>query len=158
MIAGFLRHKIGKPLLALLRQGVTPEKIALGLALGIIIGTTPLIGSTTILCVVAAALLRLNPAAIQLVNYLMFPVQLALLIPFFRAGEWLFGAAHNPITLDQVRQLVQANIWKAIEALWTSTVHALAVWAIAGLLALFPIYWLVLAPLRRLARLRTVAE
>ena len=158
MIAAFLRHRIGKPLLALLRQGVTPEKIALGLALGIVIGTTPLIGSTTILCIVAAALLRLNPAAIQLVNYLMFPVQLMLLIPFFRAGEWLFGSAHNPITLDQVRQLVQMNIWKAIATLWTSTIHALAVWAIVGSMALCPLYWLLLLPIRKLARVRAVAE
>lgn len=158
LIAAFFRHRIGRPLLALLRQGVTPEKIALGLALGIIIGTTPLIGSTTILCLVAAAVLRLNPAAIQLVNYLMFPVQLMLLIPFFRAGEWLFGSAHNPITLDQVRQLVQADVWKAIATLWTSTIHALAVWAIVGALAVVPIYWLLLAPIRRLARLRMVAQ
>ena len=158
MIAEFFRHKVGKPLLALLRQGVTPEKISMGLALGIVIGVTPLIGSTTILCVVAAFVLRLNPAAIQLVNYLMFPVQLTLLIPFYRAGERLFGAAHNPVTPDQIRLMFQTNIRHAIATLWTSTVRALTVWAILGLLAVFPIYRLLLVPLRRLARLRAVTE
>jgi uncharacterized protein (DUF2062 family) len=158
VIGEFFRHKIAGPLLTLLRQGATPEKIALGLALGMVIGVTPLIGSTTLLCMLAAFLLRLNPAAIQLVNYVMLPVQLMLLIPFYRAGEWVFGSAHNPITLDGVRQLIQANIWKAILTLWTSTIHALAVWAVVGLLASYPVYMLLLPPLRKLARIRMVAK
>ena len=156
VIGEFFRHRIGRPLLALLRQGVTPEKISMGLALGIIIGVTPLVGSTTILCMVAAVLLQLNPAAIQVVNYFMFPVQLMMLIPFIRAGEWVFGAAHNPITLDGIRHLIQVNVWKAIITLWVSTVHALVVWAVLALLAVFPIYRLLLVPLRRLAKLRAV--
>ena len=155
--SGFWRRRIVEPVLALLRQGVTPEKIALGVALGITLGVTPMLGSTTILCMVAAFVLRLNPAAIQLVNYLMYPVQLAMLIPFMRAGEWLFGAARNPVTLDSIRLLIQANVWHAIVTLWTATVHALVAWAILGLLAVFPIYWLLLSPLRRLARNREVA-
>lgn len=154
----FLRHRIVEPVLALLRQGVTPEKIALGMALGVVLGVTPMFGTTTILCMVAAFFLRLNPAAIQFVNYLMLPVQLMLLIPFIRAGEWLFGAARNPVTLDRIRQLIQANVWHAIAALWTSTVHALAVWAILGSLSIFPIYWLLVRPLRRIARMRLVAK
>lgn len=158
MIGEFFRHRVGTPLMALLRQGVTPEKISLGLALGIVIGVTPLIGSTTILCLLAAFLLQLNPAAIQMVNYLMLPVQLLTLIPFFRAGEWVFGAAHNPITLDGIRRLIQTNLGKAIATLWISTLHALAVWAILGVLAVFPIYRILLTPLRRLARLRAVSR
>lgn len=103
MIGEFFRHRIGRPLLALLRQGVTPEKISLGLALGIV-------------------------------------------------------AAHNPITLDGIRRLIQANPGKAIATLWISTLHALAVWAILGVLAVFPIYRILLTPLRRLARLRAVSR
>ncbi len=158
VISQFARHRIGKPLLELLRQGMTPEKISMGLALGIVLGVTPVIGSTTILCTVAAFLLRLNPAAIQAVNYLMFPVQLTLLVPFIRAGEWMFGVTHNPVTLDGIRQLIQTNVWHAIAALWTSTMHALVVWAAVGSLAIWPIYRILLTPLRRLGRMPMVAR
>lgn len=154
----FWRRRIADPVVALLRQGVTPEKIALGLAMGVVLGVTPAIGSTTFLCMIAAFFLRLNPAAIQLVNYLMFPLQLILLIPFIRGGEWMFGAARNPVTLERIRQLIAASVWHAIATLWTSTVHALAVWAILGLLAIFPIYWLLVGPLRRVARMRAVGK
>ena len=150
----FWRRRVTGPLLALLRQGVTPEKLALGLALGIVLGVTPMLGTTTILCAAAAFLLRLNPAAIQLVNFFMAPAQLALIIPFIRAGEWIFRAARNPVTLERILALVRANAWTAIVTLWSATMHALCAWAIVGLLAVFPLYWIVLTPVRRLARAR----
>ena len=83
---GFWKRRLVDPVVALLRQGVTPEKIALGMALGITIGVAPMIRSTTMLCAIASFALRLNPAAIQIVNYLMSPLQLALLIPFIGGG------------------------------------------------------------------------
>lgn len=157
MTGSFWKRRIGDPLVGLLRQGVSPEKIALGVALGITLGITPMLGSTTVLCVVAAFLLRLNPAAIQLVNYFMYPAQLALLIPFIRAGEHLFGAAHDPVTLDKIRLMIQTNVWHAIVSLWAATVHALAVWALASLLIIPTLYWLLLGPLRKLPSARGAA-
>jgi len=156
--SGLWRRKIVDPALVLLRHGVTPEKIAMGMALGITLGVAPGIGSTTILCAIAAFILRLNPAAIQIVNYIMSPLQVALLIPFIRAGEWTFGEASSSVTLDSIRQLVQADWLHAIAVLWTATVHAMAVWAFFVALLVFPVYWLLLGPLRRLARIRTVAK
>ena len=59
-------HRWLKPVIQLLRQGVSPEKIALTIALGIILGVTPVLGSTLLLCTLAAIVLRLNLPAIQL--------------------------------------------------------------------------------------------
>src|SRR5262249_2671304 len=83
---------ITRPSLNLLRQGFTPEKIALTIAVGLVLGVTPILGSATLLCTLAAGLLRLNLGAIQLVNGIVYPLQLALVIPFLRIGAWLFGA------------------------------------------------------------------
>jgi uncharacterized protein (DUF2062 family) len=57
-----------RPLIDLLRQGISPKKLALTIALGFWLGVTPVLGSTTILCTLAAVALRLNLPAIQLVN------------------------------------------------------------------------------------------
>ena len=46
-------RKLVQPFIDLLKQGVTPEKIALTVALGITLGVTPVIGSTTMLCTLA---------------------------------------------------------------------------------------------------------
>ena len=158
MRSGFLRRRIVIPILDLLRQGITPEKIALSIALGITLGVTPVLGSTSILCFLAAVVFRLNVPAIQLVNYFVYPLQFALLIPLIRMREWLFAARPAGISLEQIGNLIRADAWNAIAVLWTATMHALVAWLAIGSLASLVIYLLLAPALRKLgAALRTEA-
>ena len=101
MAEGWLRRRVVNPFIDLLKQGITPEKIALSVALGVTIGVFPALGTTTILCGIAAWALKLNIPAMQLVNYLVYPLQLALLIPFLQTGSKLFGSGQMNMTLTQ---------------------------------------------------------
>ena len=141
----------------LLKQGITPEKIALTVALGAFIGTIPMLGTTTILCTVVALALRLNLPAIQMVNGIVYPLQLILLIPFYRLGAWLFRTDASTITLTGVKDLIRSGILQAIETLWTVTMHALVAWLIPGTLASLIIYAITL-PLTRPISRRLSAE
>jgi uncharacterized protein (DUF2062 family) len=147
---GFPRRKIVTPILDLLRQGITPEKIALSIALGITLGVTPVIGSTTILCFVVAAVFGLNLPAIQLVNYFVYPLQFVLLIPFIRMGAWIFAVRPVAISAAQIVNLIRADVWSAIATLWTATLHALVAWLVLGSLASLVIYLLLAPALRKL--------
>jgi uncharacterized protein (DUF2062 family) len=158
MRAGFLRRRIVIPILDLLRQGITPEKIALSIALGITLGVTPVLGSTSILCFLAAVVFRPNAPAIQLVNYFEYPLQFALLIPFIRVGEWIFAARPAGISLVQILNMIRTDVWSAIATLWTATMHALVAWLVLGSLASLVIYLLLAPVLRKLgAALRAEA-
>jgi uncharacterized protein (DUF2062 family) len=75
---------------SVLTCGLTPQKLALTICLGVAIGVMPLLCGTTIICIGVAHLLRLNQVALQSVNYLLYPLQLALLVPFFKLGVRLF--------------------------------------------------------------------
>ncbi len=127
---GFLRRGIARPIVELLRQGVTPEKMALSLALGVALGVFPVLGTTTALCALVAFIWRLNLPAIQIVNYFVYPLQIALLIPFFRLGEKLFGAPHLPLSVPQLLAMVHASFWGATRFLWTTVWHAAVVWCL----------------------------
>lgn len=151
MIGNFFRRRVLGPILDLLRQGITPEKIALSIAFGIVLGVFPALGWTTLLCLVTAAWLRLNLPAIQLVNFLVYPLQLLLLVPFLRAGEVLFRSHSMGLSLPQIVGLIHAGMLHAIKVLWLATVHGIVVWAILAPPAVFLIYK-VLAPLLRRAR------
>jgi uncharacterized protein (DUF2062 family) len=70
---------------------LTPEQIALVLSVGLVAGVFPMMGIPTVLCLLAAFGLRLNFAALQLVNNVSSPLQLALLLPLARAGRWFCG-------------------------------------------------------------------
>jgi len=146
------RRKILMPILDLLRQGITPEKIALSIALGITIGVTPVLGSTSVLCFIAALLFRLNVPAIQLVNYLVYPLQFALLIPFIRAGEWIFSDKPMTLSVPMMAGLIRTDAWTAIRLLWTATLHALVAWMVLGSLASLLLYILLVPVLQRLVR------
>lgn len=80
-----------------LRQGASPDRLALTLALGFAIGCIPVLGAPTLLCAVLAIALRLNLPAIQAANYAAMPLQLVLIAPFLRLGGWLLELKANPV-------------------------------------------------------------
>ena len=149
MMMLLLRRSIAGPILKPFRQGLTPEKISRSIALGITLGVTPLLGSTSLPCSAAAVLLRLNQPLVQTVNYLVYPLQLALLIPFIRVGRWMFGAQPMGISLAHIFDLLPADVWSAITAPWTATMHALAAWLVLDSAAFLVIYALPTPVLRR---------
>ena len=156
MEEGFFKRRLGRPILELLRQGVTPEKIALSIALGAALGVFPALGCTTLLCAVLAIVFRLNLPAIQIVNYFLYPLQLALLVPFFRLGEKIFRAPHFPASVAQINGMVHRSGWDAIKLLWTTTWHAIVGWSLFAPMFVGLVY-IILAPiLRRTLRRQTV--
>jgi len=104
-------RKIFLPIVDLLRQGITPEKIALSIALGAVLGIFPVLGSTTILCAAAAFILRLNLPAIQVVNFLIYPVQLILFLPFLQVGSRITGAARVTLSMKEVFGMIKSDPW-----------------------------------------------
>ena len=158
MIQTFFHRRIVRPILGLLRQGITPEKIALSVAFALVLGVFPAVGWTTLLCLIVAIRLRLNVPAMQLVNYLVYPLQLMLLVPFIRAGEILFRAPRLSLSLAQIMSMIHAGVWQAIKTLWVATVHAIAVWAIIAPLAIYLIYRVLAPVLGKIAEARDLVK
>lgn len=139
----FLRKRLLDPIVKLLTQGVTPQKIALSITIGAVVGVFPVMGTTTVLCTVAAAWLRLNLVAVHTIHYAMTPVQLLLIIPFVRVGEYLVGAAQQPLTISGSMALIkEQGAWRALVLLWDATWHAMLGWLVIGPLAIALTYWL----------------
>ena len=89
-------------------QGLSGDSLAALLAVGFVLGTFPVYGCPTVMCLLAALLLRLNAPALQLVNQLASPLQLALLVPFARLGERILGspAAASTGILSRFSELI----------------------------------------------------
>ena len=154
----WLRRRVVGPLLGLLRQGLSPEQLALTVAVGVGVGLVPFLGAITTLATLAALRLRLNVAAMQLVSHLMTPLQLLIFLPLLRQGARLLGnAQEKELTLNQVRQLF-AHDWRAaLHLLWRAEVGALALWLL-GALPLMVVLYFVLRPLFRRMAARTAAN
>lgn len=148
---------IAAHLLSVLRQGTTPNKLALTLAVGFCIGCFPIVGTTTALCIAVALASRMNQAVIQVGNYLAFPLQLMLLVPFLRIGEHVFHAA--PLTLSPTQLLAlthsapnQTN--QLMRAFVFGQGYAIVAWAILAPLAIL-LLTAVLSPLLRVLMRRS---
>lgn len=72
-----------------------PQKTALTLTLGFYLSIFPVAGSTTLLCLLATCLFRLNPLVIQAVNLMMSPIQLMLMYPFLKVGRIILSNQEN---------------------------------------------------------------
>ncbi len=145
-----LKRKIVKPVMALLKQGISHEKIALSIAIGTTLGIFPVLGATTALCAIAAFVFRLNLPAIQLVNYLVYPLQLFLLVPFLKAGGWLFGDQRFSKLGKEIIDLIQNDLWGSFSMLWNLTVYAVVLWLIISPLIVVVLYQILKPALIRL--------
>jgi uncharacterized protein (DUF2062 family) len=125
------RHKIHRKLGALLRnlltQGTTPHKLALTIALGIIIGILPVVWGSTLLCAVLAYILELNQAGIQAANYLAYPLQIALFIPFYRMGAKIFPWGQS-VSVEVLLKQFKTDWAGELSLLLVATLKALAAW------------------------------
>jgi len=79
------------PVLAQLKQGVTPDKIALTLAVGTACSLLPFFGFTWLANLAAGLWLRLNQPILQTLNQVLGPVQLVMILVYVRIGETIWA-------------------------------------------------------------------
>ena len=105
-----LKAKIGDPIVQQLTQGLSPEKIALTVAVGLTIAVNPIIGTTTILCFFAAWALRLNQPIIQAINWSSYALAAAADLPVHPPGrEDLRRRARENRSLETLVAMTKAD-------------------------------------------------
>jgi uncharacterized protein (DUF2062 family) len=146
----FLQRNVTRPVLQLLRIGATPERLAWSIAVGIVVGVNPLLGSTTVIALTLAPLLGLNLVASQLGNHLVYPLELLLFPVFIRMGCRVFGTAGLPLELHALLRAVKRHPWDTTRLLWSWEWHALVVWAAFAVVVTPVLQWVLCPVLRRM--------
>ncbi len=140
-IREFFRCKVLRPLLRLLRGGVTPRRLAWSLALGMAIGINPSVGLTTLAVVLLAWMFGLNQLASLIGTHLVAPLHILLFLPFIQLGVYLFRTRRLPLNRKQLEHLSHHPM-RMLHEIWQWEWHALVVWAViaAVLTPLMAIY------------------
>ena len=146
------QRRIVAPLARQLTQGITPARLALALAVGGVIAVNPFLGTTTAGCLAAGALLRLNQPVLQIANLLGVPFQLALIVPWIRAGEWLYGAAPMPVAPAELISEFAARPGQFLGRFGRTGLHAASAWLLAAPMLGAALYFALRPPLRALGR------
>jgi uncharacterized protein (DUF2062 family) len=153
---GFWQRRVVQPIVTQLRQGVTPDAIALSLGVGTACSLFPFLGFTTLLNLGAGVALRLNQPILQTVNVLLAPVQLALILVYVRAGELIWRDSTHTFTVGEMLQVFRdASLTEFFVRFGWAGVHALTAWIITSPVLVALITLAVRPLLRRLAPVKT---
>jgi len=149
-VSDWLRRKVRDPLVAELRQGATPEAVSAAVVVSFAIAIVPFIGLTTVLCLVAGRLFRLNHVVMQIINHSAFPLQVLLIVPFVRLGETLSGSRHFALTPKAIIDEFNRSIPDFLEKFWLTGLHGLIGWAVTVPLACWLLHLILSRTFRRL--------
>jgi len=129
-MASVIQRVVVQPVKRLLRMGATPERLAWSLAVGLVVGVNPLLGTTTLLVLGLAAVFRLNMVASQVGNHAMYPVEIAMFPVFIKLGSIVFATERLPIEGSHLLAAAKQHPWDTTRLLWSWEFHALVVWAV----------------------------
>lgn len=113
-----------------LTQGLSPERASLAVGCGLHIGIFPILGFSTMLCVVTAAVLRLNQPLVLAMNVVMTIPKWLFMIPFLRLGEFITGADRFPLVIKELTASFKAAPWKTLLEFGAVFFHAFLGWIV----------------------------
>jgi len=99
----------------LLREHISPYKLALAVSLGIFWGVSPFWGLHTVLALATAFILRLNKPAILLGTLVANPLFAPFLIFIsLESGCWLLYGSFSPLSFESAKSLFRDPSWSMI--------------------------------------------
>ncbi len=151
----FLKRRLGDPVLALLTQGVTPDKLAATFAVGTAVSLFPFIGFTTLANVGIGLWFRMNQPLLQAINYLITPLHIVMILVYVRVGEWLWRSQTEKFSvIDVITTFRDASIGEFLHRFGWAGIHAFTAWLISVPFILVGLYYGLRPVLRRLSALR----
>jgi uncharacterized protein (DUF2062 family) len=147
----FWQERVVTLIVAQFTQGFTPQEISLTVTLGVTLGIFPIFGATTTLCALAGFWLKLNQPVIQLVNYLVSPLQMALILVFVRIGEWIMHAPRVSFSIPELFRKFHESHANFFREFGLTGLHGIIAWLVIAPFFAALIYFLLLPPLKKLA-------
>lgn len=145
----WVKRRILLPIRNALKNGISQKRLAVSLALGITIGLIPLYGITTILVGAIAYAMRLDFYVMQAVHYIVHPIQIALLIPFFKAGNVFIGKNPVDFTFKEYVGLFKDDFWVALGDFWKLNLSAIIIWSLIAIPLSYALYHLFVYSIKR---------
>jgi uncharacterized protein (DUF2062 family) len=149
----FWRWRVLDVIVGQLKQGITPQKISLTLALGVMLGIFPILGATTLLCFVVGLCLKLNQPIIQMVNYLMYALQLVMILFFVRVGEFVMHATPVSFSIPELFRKFHESPREFFREFGMTGVHGIVGWLLIAPFVAALLYFILLPVMKKLSRI-----
>lgn len=138
----FWRRRVAAPLIALLKQGIAPAKLAQTLAAGFVCSMFPILGTTSLLNLVVGIRFRLNHPVMQAMNQLLGPLHLVMIVVYVRLGERVWHMHDDPFTVREFIHACHTASWHELFSRFGwAAMHSITAWAVTAPLFFAVIYY-----------------
>jgi len=146
--------RILTPVSNIRKQGFSSETLALSISIGIIGGAFPVLGLASYMCLLLTLTFRQNIIIVQVINWLVYPIQILLLIPFMKLGNAIFGGSDMTLTFHQVVVAFQSGILNGLKLIGIISLYGVTAWVVIAIPALFILYSLFLFLFRNIKKIK----
>ncbi len=150
-----IRHKILIPFRLVPKEGLSPEKLAFSVTLGIVSGIFPVIGLTTVLSIFLTMLFRQNLLVVQSVQWILALAQVLLIIPFMQFGAYILNVQAFHINLAQINHAFQPGVLSGIKTVGIFHLYGILTWLILVIPASVVSYYGLLLIFQRKAKIQS---
>ena len=139
------------PVKVQLTRGISVERISWTIALGIVLGVFPIMGTPTLVCLFAGWALRLNHVVLQVFKEAVYPLHLALILVFIRLGERISGGPVTRFSIPELLGKFKADPLQFAADFGMAAWHGVVAWLLIAPVAVVLLKWLVTPIVRRIA-------
>ena len=134
-------NKVKAKTTALFKQGLSPKELSQSLIVSGLISTIPILGVSTFMITSVSLKRKLNLPVMISLSYLMWPIQILLIIPFIRIGEFIFSVPRNHHTAEEIISSFQNSFFQTLSQLSFELLCGLGGWFLTAVPLAVGIYW-----------------
>ena len=132
----------------LLKQGLTPKELSQSIIVSGLISTIPILGVSTFMITVVSLKSKLNLPVMIALSYFMWPIQILLIIPFIRLGEYIFSVPSTQHTVEEIISSFQNSFFQTLSQLSFELLCGLGGWFFIAVPISLCVYSLLLVVLK----------
>lgn len=102
---------------ALFKQGLTPIQLTQSILVSALISIIPILGVSTFLLTVLSIKRKLNLPIMIAISYIMWPIQLLMIIPFVNIGEFIFSIPQSNHSAQEIIASFQESFFGTLSRL-----------------------------------------
>jgi hypothetical protein len=125
-------YKVKDKTTALLKQGLTPKELIQSVIVSGLISIIPILGVSTFMITTISLKSKLNFPLMIALSYLMWPVQILMIIPFIRIGEFIFSVSPNHYTVEEFVSSFQNSFFQTLSRLSFELLCGLGGWLLTA--------------------------
>nr|WP_315253198.1 DUF2062 domain-containing protein [uncultured Flavobacterium sp.] len=113
---------------ALFKQGLSPMLLSQSIIASGALSIIPILGVSTFILTALSIKKKLNLPIMIAISYLMWPIQILLIIPFIRMGEFIFSVPASHHTAEEIINSFQNNFFQTLSHLSFELLCGLGGW------------------------------